>query len=91
MRQQGASCVYITPQRPKGKGEGTAYNLQMRLQTFGGSVKCFVVIFCAMRLRVCVCYVFKFGAGGLLMLQTQTRGLFFWLYYADVCLIMLSK
>ena len=29
-----------------------------------------------MRLRVCVCYMFKFGAGGLPALITQTRGLF---------------
>jgi hypothetical protein len=36
----------------------------------------FFCYFFAMRLRVCVYYMFKFGAGGLPAIITKTRGLF---------------
>ena len=49
--------------------------LQRRLQICDGFRKLFFCYFCAMRLRVCVCYMFKFGAGGLIVLITQTYGL----------------
>ena len=48
--------------------------LQRRLHIFGGPEK--KKNLGGMRLRVCVCYMFKFGLGRFSVPETQTRGLF---------------
>ena len=70
----GASPGLIAGASEFPRGEGVLHDLngsldyrhfgrlRKRVQIFGGSEK--KIKNCAMRLRVCVCYMFKFNAGG---------------------------